>query len=63
MSEERGLRLRLVEVARLYLPKVAMSWSVVVLALSVAVATGLISGFLPAWRAARMRPVDALRKD
>ena len=53
----------LVAIATLYLPKVAMSWSVVVLALTVAVATGLISGFLPAWRAARMRPVDALRKD
>ncbi len=53
----------LVEVARIYLPKVGMSWHVVLLALIVAIATGLISGFLPAWRAARMRPVDALRKD
>lgn len=53
----------LVEVAKLYLPKVGMSWHVVLLALVVAIATGLISGFLPAWRAARMRPVDALRKD
>lgn len=53
----------LVEVARIYLPKVGMSWHVVLLALVVAIATGLVSGFLPAWRAARMRPVDALRKD
>ena len=53
----------LVQVAKFYLPKVGMSWHVVLLALVVAIATGLISGFLPAWRAARMRPVEALRKD
>jgi ABC-type antimicrobial peptide transport system permease subunit len=27
----------------------------------VALLTGLLSGFFPAWRAARMNPVDALR--
>ena len=32
-------------------------------ALSVALLTGVISGFLPAWRAARMNPVDALRNE
>ena len=32
-------------------------------ALSVALFTGVISGFLPAWRAARMNPVDALRNE
>ncbi len=32
-------------------------------ALSVALVTGLVSGFLPAWRAARMSPVDALRNE
>jgi putative ABC transport system permease protein len=52
-----------VEITRLYLPKVTLSYPVVVLALSVAVATGLISGFLPAWRASRMKPVDALRRE
>jgi putative ABC transport system permease protein len=36
---------------------------VVSLALLVAVATGLLSGFFPAWRAARMNPVDALRNE
>ncbi len=41
----------------------AMSWQIVTLALLVALATGLISGFLPAWRAARMNPVDALRSE
>jgi ABC-type antimicrobial peptide transport system permease subunit len=34
---------------------------VVGLALLVSLATGLASGFVPAWRAARMNPVDALR--
>ncbi len=32
-------------------------------ALLVALLTGLVSGFLPAWRAARMNPVDALRNE
>ncbi len=27
------------------------------------VVTGVVSGFLPAWRAARMNPVDALRNE
>jgi putative ABC transport system permease protein len=53
----------MVEVARHYLPQVALSPSVVLLALIVAIVTGLVSGFLPAWRAARMSPVDALRNE
>ncbi|MHA3774727.1 ABC transporter permease [Verrucomicrobiota bacterium sgz303538] len=53
----------LVEIARHFLPTVALSPSVVLLALLVALATGLVSGFLPAWRAAHMRPVDALRSE
>ena len=40
-----------------------MSVKIVFIALGVATATGLISGFLPAWRAARMNPVDALRSE
>jgi putative ABC transport system permease protein len=36
---------------------------VVFLALAVALVTGIVSGFLPAWRAARMNPVDALRQE
>lgn len=40
-----------------------MSVQIVAIALGVATATGVISGFLPAWRAARMNPVDALRAE
>jgi putative ABC transport system permease protein len=32
-------------------------------ALFVSAATGVLSGFMPAWRAARMNPVDALRNE
>ena len=52
-----------VAVARSFLEDLTLSPGVAMLALSVAVGTGLISGFLPAWRAARMKPVDALRKE
>ena len=41
----------------------AMSSLIVALSLLVSLATGVISGFLPAWRAARMNPVDALRNE
>jgi putative ABC transport system permease protein len=40
-----------------------LSVRVVALALAVSAITGIISGFLPAWRAARMNPVDALRNE
>ena len=33
------------------------------LALSVSLFTGVVAGFVPAWRAARMNPVDALRNE
>jgi putative ABC transport system permease protein len=36
---------------------------VVSIALLVSLLTGLVSGFLPAWRAARMNVVDALRNE
>ena len=42
---------------------VAMSLPIAVLALVVSALTGIIAGFLPAWRAARMNPVDALRAE
>ena len=40
-----------------------LSPMIVGISLSVALVTGLLSGFFPAWRAARMNPVDALRNE
>lgn len=42
---------------------VTMSFRVAGLAVAVSIAVGVVSGFLPAWRAARLRPVDALRNE
>jgi putative ABC transport system permease protein len=47
---------------RYFLPT-AMPLSIVGIALLVSLVTGLVSGFLPAWRAARMDPVEALRNE
>ena len=41
----------------------SLSPEVVGVALLVSLLTGVVSGFLPAWRAARMNPVDALRSE
>ena len=40
-----------------------MNLTIVGIALLVSATTGVVSGFLPAWRAARMNPVDALRSE
>jgi putative ABC transport system permease protein len=45
-----------------YFP-ITMSLPVMGLAILTSILTGMISGFLPAWRAARMNPVDALRNE
>jgi putative ABC transport system permease protein len=45
-----------------YFP-ISMSLPVMGMAMLVSAVTGIISGFLPAWRAARMNPVDALRNE
>ena len=41
----------------------SLSPTIVIISLLVSAFTGVISGFLPAWRAARMNPVDALRNE
>ena len=41
----------------------SLSLPVMGLAVLVSLLTGVISGFLPAWRAARMDPVEALRNE
>jgi putative ABC transport system permease protein len=40
-----------------------LAWPVVLTALFVSILTGLISGYLPAYRAAKLNPVDALRQE
>ena len=45
-----------------YLPA-TLSPTIVTIALLVSLVTGVLSGFFPAWRAARMNPVDALRNE
>ncbi len=41
----------------------AMSMNVALMAILVSLVTGIVAGFLPAYRAARMNPVDALRAE
>ena len=41
----------------------SISLTVVGIAILVSLVTGMVAGFLPAWRAARMNPVDALRAE
>jgi putative ABC transport system permease protein len=41
--------------------QLAPSWSMAIIAILVSMIVGIVSGFYPAYRAARLRPVDALR--
>ncbi len=58
-----GLTALAVAIANRYLPGITLSLPVVLLALTVALVTGVVSGFLPAWRASRLSPVEALRQE
>ncbi|PWU16159.1 MAG: hypothetical protein C5B50_14050 [Verrucomicrobia bacterium] len=57
-----GIAWPLTLVVQHFLPA-SMSLSILGLAILVSLLTGVISGFFPAWRAARMDPVDALRNE
>jgi putative ABC transport system permease protein len=46
-----------------FLMPAAVSLPIVALALLVSLATGVVSGFLPAWRASRLNPIEALRHE
>ena len=43
-----------------FLLPASVSLPIVIIALTVSVATGVVSGFIPAWRASRLNPIDAL---
>lgn len=58
-----GLTAAAIAFARRFVPAATLSLSVVILALCVAAATGIVSGFLPAWRASRLSPMEALRDE
>ncbi len=57
-----GLARALMLIVHKFIP-VSMSLAVISIAIGVSLLTGLLSGFFPAWRAARMNPVDALRNE
>jgi putative ABC transport system permease protein len=41
----------------------AVSWSALIISSSILVVVGIIAGMIPAVRAARHNPVDAIRKE
>jgi len=38
-----------------------LPWTVAAMAIMISAIVGVVSGFLPAWKASRLNPVDALR--
>jgi putative ABC transport system permease protein len=57
-----GIASLLVLLVQKFMPA-TLSVTIAGIALLVSLVTGLLSGFFPAWRAARMNPVDALRNE
>lgn len=55
-----GIAFPLSLVVNQFLPSAMPLW-VVGLSLSISITVGLVSGIVPAWTAAKMNPVDALR--
>ena len=45
-----------------FLPPMTVHWSTVAMGIGIALLMGATSGIIPAWRAARLRIVDALRR-
>jgi len=45
-----------------FLPPMTVRWATVAAGVAVAVLLGAVSGLIPAWQAARLRIVDALRR-
>lgn len=45
-----------------FLPPMSVYWSTVVTGIAIALLMGAVSGLIPAWQAARLRIVDALRR-
>jgi putative ABC transport system permease protein len=44
-----------------YVLPASVSLPIVIVALTISVLTGVIAGFIPAWRASKLNPIDALR--
>jgi putative ABC transport system permease protein len=45
-----------------FLPPMSVYWQTVIIGIVIAGIVGAVSGFIPAWRASRLRIVDALRR-
>lgn len=45
-----------------FIPAMTITWTTVLTAILIAIGLGMVSGFIPAWQASRLRIVDALRR-